>query len=89
MRKLRRSSIRTNHRVVVISDNAKYHHARLHKDWRELHAADFALDYLPPYSPDLNPIERVWKLTRRQCLHNRYFAKLEEVISVVEAEFEN
>jgi transposase len=89
MRKLRRSSIRSHHRVVVISDNAKYHHARLHKDWRELHATDFALDYLPPYSPELNPIERVWKLTRRRCLHNRYFAKLEEVISAVEAEFEN
>src|SRR5438034_3701942 len=25
----------------------------------------FALDFLPPYSPELNPIERVWKLTRR------------------------
>jgi transposase len=45
------------------------------------------LDYLPPYSPELNPIERVWKLTRRQCLHNRYFATLEEVIAAVEAQF--
>jgi transposase len=41
------------------------------------------LDYLPPYSPELNPIERVWKLTRRQCLHNRYFLVL-EVVAVVE-----
>jgi transposase len=47
------------------------------------------LDYLPPYSPELNPIERVWKLTRRQCLHNRYFPVLEEVVAVVEAQFEN
>ena len=72
---------------MVITDNAKYHHARLHRVWREEHAARFALDYLPPYSPELNPIERVWKLTRRLCLHNRYFAKLEEVIVAVEAEF--
>jgi transposase len=79
--------MRTLRRVVVISDNAKYHHAWLHKDWRARHAADFALNYLPPYSPELNPIERVWKLTRRRCLHNRYFAKLEEVIAAVEAEF--
>ena len=48
---------------------------------------DFSLDYLPPYSPDLNPIERVWKLTRRLCLHNRYFNQLETVIESVEAEF--
>jgi hypothetical protein len=33
------------------------------------------------------PIERIWKLTRRRCLHNRYFARLEEVIAAVEGEF--
>src|ERR1700723_1034734 len=52
-------------------------------------APRFALDFLPPYSPELNPIERAWKLTRRRCLHNRYFDKLEDVISAVEAEFAN
>jgi transposase len=87
MKRLRRTSIRTGRRVVVITDNAKYHHARLHRTWREEHTLDFALDYLPPYSPELNPIERVWKLTRRLCLHNRYFAQLEEVIDTVEAQF--
>ena len=86
---LRRTSIRTGRRVVVITDNARYHHARLHKEWRATHDEDFVLDYLPPYSPELNPIERVWKLTRRQCLHNRYFPVLEEVVAVVEAQFEN
>src|SRR5437764_8793459 len=39
--------------------------SRLHKEWRATHIEDFVLDYLPPYSPELNPIERVWKLTRR------------------------
>lgn len=88
MKSLRRTSIRTARRVVVITDNARYHHARLHKEWREEHAEDFALDYLPPYSPELNPIERVWKLTRRRCLHNRYFPDLDKVIAAVEAEFD-
>jgi transposase len=73
--------------VVVITDNARYHHARLHRDWREQHADSFELDYLPPYSPDLNPIERVWKLTRRQCLHNRYFPLLGEIVDSVETQF--
>ena len=73
---LRRTSTRTGRRMVVITDNARYQHARLHKEWRATHVADFVLDYLPPYSPELNPIERVWKLTRRQCLHNRYFPVL-------------
>jgi transposase len=74
-------------RIVAISDNAKYHRARLHLPWREQHAAIFALDFLPPYSPELNPIERVWKLTRRLCLHNRYFGFLETVIEAVEGQF--
>lgn len=87
MKGLRRTSIRAGRKVVVITDNAKYHHARLHKQWREAHVDGFALDYLPPYSPELNPIERVWKLTRRRCLHNRYFAKLDDVITAVEQEF--
>ena len=84
---LRRLSVRSGRRVVVITDNARYHHARLHKPWREKHADRFVLDYLPPYSPELNPIERVWKLTRRQCLHNRYFSLLDEVIDAVESQF--
>ena len=56
---LRRTSIRSGRSVVVITDNARYHHARLHKKWRDDHRKDFMLDYLPPYSPELNPIERV------------------------------
>ncbi|MBI4443549.1 MAG: IS630 family transposase [Acidobacteria bacterium] len=86
---LRAASSRTARRVAVISDNARYHHARLHKQWREQCAQRFALDFLPPYSPQLNPIKRVWKLTRRLCLHNRYFPQLEQVTLAVEAEFAN
>jgi transposase len=71
-------------KIVVISDKAKWHHARLHQPWREQVAADFALHFLPPYSPELNPIERVWKLVRRLCLHNQYFGHLEDVIAAVE-----
>jgi len=86
---LRAATARTARRVVVITDNARYHHARLHREWREQCAQRFALDFLPPYSPELNPIERVWKLTRRLCLHNRYFPQLDEVILAVETEFAN
>lgn len=82
------ASTRTSRRVVVITDNATYHHAALHKDWREERAERFQLDYLPPYSPDLNPIERVWKLSRRRCLHYRYFATLDEIIRAAEPAFD-
>jgi len=83
----RQASNNPPRRVVVISDNARYHKAVAHRAWREQHAAEFALDFLSRYSPELNPIERVWKLTRRLCLHNRYFAALEDVITAVEEQF--
>ena len=31
------------------------------------------MEFMPPYSPELNPVERVWKLTRRKATHNQYF----------------
>ena len=84
---LRQRSRRAGRAVALIIDNAKYHHANLHRTWRQEQAPDFVLDYLPPYSPDLNPIERLWKLTRRLCLHNRYFPTLEDVVESVESKF--
>ena len=51
----------TGRRVLAISDNAQYHRSKLHLPWRQQQAPQFGLDFLPPYSPDLNPIERVWK----------------------------
>jgi len=87
LKQLKQSACRSGRRVVVLLDNARYHHGKLHKDWRALHSKQFQLDYLPPYSPELNPIERVWKLTRRKCLHNVHFEKLSEVTDAVENQF--
>jgi len=87
-RRLRHISKRSGRHVVVITDNAKYHHARMHKDWREAQEPEFQLLFLPPYSPDLNPIELVWKLVRRLCLHNRYFPELGLVTAAVETQFD-
>ena len=88
LKQLRQKSLRAHRRVVVIVDNAKYHHALLHKAWRQEALPSFALHFLPPYSPELNPIERVWKLTRRLCLHNTYFSELDYVCEAVEQQFD-
>jgi transposase len=64
---LPQTSAVADRRVTAISDNAQYHRSRLHLDWRRQQAPQLALDFLPPNSPELNPIERVWKLTRRLC----------------------
>jgi len=84
---IRRISAHAGRRVVMVADNASYHHARLHKEWREGNLDRFALEFIPPYSPELNPTKRVWKLVRRLATHNRYFSSLEEVMDAVENTF--
>jgi transposase len=36
------------------------------------------LHYLPPYSPNLNPIERLWKVMNEHARNNKYFATAKE-----------
>ena len=89
MRKLQAvSRTEGDRQVVAITDNAKYHHAKMHASWREEKSPGFVLDFLPPYSPELNPVERVWKRLRRKCLHNVYFAKLTQLLQTVADQFE-
>lgn len=76
---------RPGRQIVVIIDHARYHHAALHEVWREEVAEHFRLHFLPPSSPELN---RVWKLTRRRCLHNRYFPTLDDVVDAVDPVFQ-
>jgi hypothetical protein len=70
LKQLRQISSHSGRKVVIIIDNVRYHHARLHAEWREKSKGKFALEFMPPYSPELNPIERVWKLARRKGTHN-------------------
>jgi len=70
---------RKGKRMVVILDNAKYHHAQLLAPWLYKREHTFSLEFLPSYSPDLNPIERVWKLIRKVCIHNAYFPSLKHL----------
>ena len=74
---------RRGRKMVVVLDNARWHHARVVKPWLRRHRHAIRLEFLPPYSPDLNPIERMWKLVRRLCTHNRYFKQLDDLAAVV------
>jgi len=75
-------------RMVVVLDNARYHHAILLAPFLRKYRQTLSLLFLPPYSPQLAPIERVWKLARRLATHNRYFATLAEVVEAVDKCFD-
>jgi len=72
---------------LLVLDNAKYHHARLLQPWLHTHRKVLTLMFLPPYSPELNPIERVWKLTRWLATRNRHFPTLGHVVEAVQERF--
>jgi transposase len=57
--------------ITLVLDNARYQHCRLIIDL----AADLGIEllFLPPYSPNLNLIERVWKFVKQECLYSEYY----------------
>ena len=63
----------TQGKLYLILDNASWHRARELADFFTANQDRLERLFLPPYSPELNPIERVWRITRRQVTHNRYF----------------
>jgi len=64
-------------KIIMVLDNVRYHHAKLLKKWLLLHPK-LELVYLPPYSPELNPIERLWWYMRKKITHNRFVRDLTE-----------
>jgi hypothetical protein len=66
-------------KILLILDNARYHHAKLIQPWLEEMKDVIELFFLPPYSPDLNAIEMLWKKTRRAVTHNRFFESLDNL----------
>lgn len=74
-------------KLVVVLDNARWHHAQALRPWLRKHRRVLRLNFLPSYSPNLNPVERVWKLTRRLCTHNVYFQTIQDLVTVIRIQF--
>jgi transposase len=75
-------------KILIILDNAPWHKkaVRLMREDNNFTKIEFL--FLPPYSPELNPIERVWRVTRRERTYNRFFEKLQVLKTVLTNYFE-
>ena len=62
--------------INVILDNARYQKCKIVMEKAE--ELKINLIYLPPYSPNLNLIERLWKFLRKKCLVNKYHMNFKE-----------
>ncbi len=67
--------------IVAISDNARIHKAQIIKEYCSQN--NILLVYLPPYSPQLNPIETLWRLLKKK-LASRVFKTIQDLYTASE-----
>ena len=70
--------------IVMILDNNATHHARAVTELAN--ELDVRLVYLPPYSPDLNPIEFIWKSLKR-VVSKLFFPNRDSLVQEMELRF--
>ena len=70
--------------IVIVLDNFRSHHAN--KTRSKAEKLNMVLVYLPPYSPDLNPIEQIWRAIKR-VLSPLFIKTLEELKEVISNSF--
>jgi transposase len=59
--------------ITLFLDNARYQRCALVMETAA--RLQIELCFLPPYSPNLNLIERLWKFVKKQCLYSTYYAE--------------
>jgi transposase len=60
--------------IILFLDNAKYQKAKKVRQWLDKHP-QLKVVYLPPYAPNLNLIERLWRFVKEKFVKNKYYAK--------------
>lgn len=73
-----------NERIIMILDNARIHHAKKIKPFLEEHKDVLTLQFLPPYSPNLNLIEGLWKWMKATVIHNVFFSNVGQIQDAVQ-----
>lgn len=68
-------------KIYIILDNAKYY--RNKKVTEYLKTSPIEFKFLPPYSPNLNLIERLWKFMRKKVINDKYYEKFSEFKKVL------
>jgi len=63
-------------KIHVFCDNAPYYRNKAVSQY--LATSKIVLHFLPPYSPNLNPIERLWKWMKERVIYNTYYEHFED-----------
>ena len=80
---------RRRRKIFLIIDNGPCHRLNEQaKAWLSANRHRIELWRLPPYSPEFNGIEGVWKTTKRLTTHNRFFETVDDRDAALTATFE-
>lgn len=71
--------------VILFVDNDKPHDAKPVRQLLAKHGHQIQIEWLPPYSPELNAQEEIWQHMRRRVTHNHYFEQLNTLLEAVES----
>src|SRR5499433_3892842 len=74
----------TTHHLFLIHDGARYHTSASTQAFLVVHSDRMTAEPLPSYSPDYNPIEYLWKKTKKRATHNKYFKEFAALTVSVE-----
>ena len=72
-------------KIVMILDNVRIHHAKLIQPLLEENEGRLELVFLPPYSPDLNLIEGLWKWLKETVINNVFFSSVQKINLAVQS----
>ncbi len=83
---------KTRKHLVLIQDGAPYHKGKAVKEFFKLNAKRITVFQLPSYSPDYNPIEKLWKKIKEHGTHLKFFPtfeSLKDTVNEMLSAFEN
>lgn len=69
---------------VLILDNAGFHKTDCVKSLFEEYNEWITVEHIPPYSPELNPIETCWKVTKNAVTKSQYFKTIDTMQEALE-----
>ncbi|MFH0735496.1 MAG: IS630 family transposase [bacterium] len=74
---------KTQH-LVMVMDQAGWHKSR-----ELIIPTNIEIIFLPPYSPELNPVERLWKYLKQETIHNFLYDTLDDLNNALEEVYQN
>ncbi len=74
-------------KYVLILDNAGFHKTQCVRKILD-NNSQISVEFIPPYSPELNPIETCWKVTKNAVTKSQYFSEIDQMQDALETFWE-